>query len=127
MDFLELKKRFGSKFVKPIANSINVIDIVNAIGLCLSKIVVQFILNQTRHFIEAVAGDIDEQQNTFVSTELILFKIFSYAVKNYNDFTYHHLYKQKDDLMKGVAQYFKSFNPKPSHPEKNAKRSCRLS
>lgn len=124
VDFLELKKHFGSKFVKHIANSFNLIDILNVMGLHFSENVVQFILNQTSRFIETTVDDIDEQQNTFVTTEMVLFKMFSYAVNNFNDFTHDYLDAKRDDLIKGVTQYFQSFNPKPSDPDKVAKRSC---
>ncbi|KAI8123444.1 hypothetical protein CVS40_5846 [Lucilia cuprina] len=113
LNFLELTNHYGSKFVQHIANSNNLIDILNGMGVYFSASVVQFLLNQTRSFIETTVDEIDAQQNTFLTTEMILYKMFSFLVKNYKNYTYEFLDTKRDDIILGVAKYFKSLNPKP--------------
>ncbi|XP_037826805.1 uncharacterized protein LOC119614767 [Lucilia sericata] len=113
LNFLELTKHYGSKFVQHIANSNNLIDILNGMGVYFSATVVQFLLNQTRSFIETTVEEIDVQQNTFLTTEMILYKMFSFLIKNYKNYTYEFLDTKRDDILLGVAKYFESLNPKP--------------
>lgn len=88
----------------------------------------QLLLNQARQFIDTCADVIDKEQNTFLSTEMILFKMFSFAVKNYKDLSFEYLNKKRDELIQGVTKYFQSFNPKPNQLDidNGAKRSCEV-
>ncbi|XP_073840146.1 uncharacterized protein [Musca autumnalis] len=129
LNFIELMKFYGSKFVKHIANSNNLIDVLNGMAIYLSEAVIQLIFKQTRLFVDTYVDAIDEQQNTFLTTEMILYKMFSFAVKNYSDLSFEFLDNKRDELIQGVAQYFQSLNPKPpissaSESESGFKRSC---
>lgn len=120
-DLFELTKHYGLKFVQHIANAHNLIDILNGMGLYLSTTVVQFLLNQTKSFIETTVDMIDAQQNTFVTTEMVLYKMFLFTLKEYKNYTYEFLDMKRDDIILGVTNYFKSLNPKPI--DENAKRN----
>ncbi|XP_061389584.1 uncharacterized protein LOC133324760 [Musca vetustissima] len=131
LNFIELAKVYGSKFVKHIANSNNLIDVLNGMGIYFSEAVIQLIFNQTRLFVNTCVDVIDEQQNTFLTTEMILFKMFTFAVKNYTNLSYEYLDNKRDELIQGVAEYFQSLNPIPplsssssSDTESGSKRNC---
>lgn len=124
-DTMELSKHYGSKFVQHIANSYNFIDVLNGMGVYFSSAIVQMLLNQTRLFVETTVDAIDSKQNTFVTTEMVLYKMFSFTVKNYKNYSYEFLEKKKDDIQLSVTKYFQSLNPKPSDENAN-KRSCNV-
>lgn len=111
LNFTELTKYYGVKFVKHISNSQNLIDVLNGMGVYFSTTIVQFLLNQTRSFIETSAAVIDSQQNTFITTEMVLYKMFSFTLKNYKNLDYDFLDKKRDEMLLGVANYFLSLNP----------------
>lgn len=111
LNFTELTKYYGSIFVKHISNSQNLIDVLNGMGVYFSTTVVQFLLNQTRLFIETSAAVINSQQNTFITTEMVLYKMFSYTLKNYKNYTYDFLERKSDEMLLGVANNFLSLNP----------------
>ncbi|XP_019893754.1 uncharacterized protein LOC101895154 isoform X2 [Musca domestica] len=129
LNFIELAKVYGSKFVKHIANANSLMDVLNGMGIYFSEAVTQLIFNQARLFVDTCVDVIDEQQNTFLTTEMIIFKMFSFAVKNYKDLSYEYLDNKRDELIQGVTEYFQSFNPKPhqsslSETESGSKRAC---
>ncbi|XP_065361813.1 uncharacterized protein LOC135955390 [Calliphora vicina] len=115
----ELSKHYGLKFVQHISNSNNLLDVLNGMGVYFSATVVQFLLNQTRSFIETTVDAIDSQQSTFITTEMILYKMFSYTIKNYKNHTYEFLDMKRNDIMLGVTNFFKSLNPKPTTENAN--------
>lgn len=123
-NLIELSKHYGSKFVKHIVNSQNLIDILNSMGMYFSATAVQFLLNQTRTFIDTTVDAIDSQQNTFVTTEMILYKIFAYVIKHYKNYTYEFLDMKRDDILSGVTQFFKSLNPNATNNSK--KYNCNI-
>lgn len=129
LNFIELAKVYGSKFVKHIANANSLMDVLNGMGIYFSEAVTQLIFNQARLFVDTCVDVIDGQQNTFLTTEMIIFKMFSFAVKNYKDLSYEYLDNKRDELIQGVTEYFQSFNPKPhqsslSETESGSKRAC---
>ncbi|KAM7355381.1 uncharacterized protein ACRADG_001460 isoform 2-T2 [Cochliomyia hominivorax] len=125
-DLIELTKYYGTKFVQHIGNSNNFIDVLNGMGVYFSATVVQFLLNQTRSFIETTVEAIDSQQNCFITTEMVLYKIFSFSIKNYKNYTYEFLDKKRDDIILGVTKYFKSLNPISIDDENVMKYNCDL-
>ncbi|XP_075164256.1 uncharacterized protein LOC142236863 isoform X2 [Haematobia irritans] len=111
LDFGGLTKLFGIKFVHHIANKSSLIDVLNGMGHYFTEDIVQLLLDQTRHFIDNFVDEIDKQQNVFITTEMILFQMFSFVVKNYKDITFEYIDKNRDNLIECIRKYFEAFNP----------------
>ncbi|XP_013107001.2 uncharacterized protein LOC106086753 isoform X1 [Stomoxys calcitrans] len=111
LDINELTKVFGSKFVKHIGDASNLVDVLNGMGLYFSEAIIQLLFKQTHQFIDVCVDAIEKDQNIFITSEMVLYKMFSFVVKNYKDLSLDYLYGRRDDLIDGVRQYFESLNP----------------
>lgn len=123
LDTDQLSQWSGQKFVEHIGSRQNLIDILNTMGRYCPVSVVKLLLDQARQFIENGMDSVCEEQNIFLTTEWIVFKIFSHVVTKYSDITYEYLGNKRGDLMQGVTEYFHAFNSTPSRSNES-RRNC---
>ncbi|KAH8366092.1 hypothetical protein KR093_008991, partial [Drosophila rubida] len=114
-----LAKQFGPKFVKHISNWNNLLDVVLALGRYFSEQTVQVLMQLARSFLEQNVDRIECALKTFLSTEAVLYRILMECLVNYKDFTLELLEQSHEQILGGVATYFKSLDP-------NNTENCRM-
>ncbi|KAH8288271.1 hypothetical protein KR044_013071, partial [Drosophila immigrans] len=113
LDVRQLAEQFGLKFVQQIGNLASLMDVLEASSRYYSKQAVEFLLRLTRSFVEQQVEGIDRQLNTFVSTELVLYRILMHCINNYEHHAVDFLERRRQHILDVVGNYFESLQPDP--------------
>ncbi|XP_034490298.1 uncharacterized protein LOC117793946 [Drosophila innubila] len=120
----ELSTQFGLKFVQQIGNLASFMDVLDGMTRYLSDQATQLLLQLTRTFVEQNVDGIDRKLNTFVSTELVLYRILMHCITNYEHCTIDFLEQRRQDILDIVSKYFESLQPAPIKLKNCRKLKC---
>ncbi|KAH8395613.1 hypothetical protein KR222_003304, partial [Zaprionus bogoriensis] len=124
LDLEQLATQFGCKFVQHISNFGNFVDVVDGMSRYYSEKTMQLIMETTRKFVEQRVDFIDRSLNTFVSTELVLYRILMHCVNNYQNCADDMLEGCRQQIFDVLSKYFESLQPRPTGGADCQKRKC---
>ncbi|EDV95887.1 uncharacterized protein LOC6558374 [Drosophila grimshawi] len=107
----QLTSWLGSKFVQHIGNLGSLLDVLDALAKYFCVGSVELILQMACNFLEKHVDSIDRALHTFLSTEMVLYRILMQCVNNYENFTVEFLESQRDEILAIVSKYFQSMRP----------------
>ncbi|XP_062139740.1 uncharacterized protein LOC133848262 [Drosophila sulfurigaster albostrigata] len=122
LDVEQLAAQFGLKFVRQIGNLGSFMDVLDATSRYYSEQATQFLLRLTRTFMEQQVDGIDRRLNTFVSTELVLYRILMHCIKNYQQHAADFLERRRQHILDVVSNYFESLQPDPETEQSQSRR-----
>ncbi|TDG38600.1 hypothetical protein AWZ03_014979 [Drosophila navojoa] len=117
----QLASQLGVKFVQQIGNLASFTDVLDGLLRYYSDQAAQLLLQLTRNFIEQQADSIDRNLNTFVSTELVLYRILNHCIKNYESCAVDFLERRRFEIIDVISKYFQSLLPQPEHNSRRRK------
>lgn len=126
LDVTELANQFGLKFVQQIGNLASFMDVLDGMTRYFNEQAVQLLMHLTRKFVEQNVDSIDRTLNTFVSTELVLYRMLMHCVNNYENCAIEFLEKQRQDILDVISNYFESLQPAPINGKSSRKLKCNL-
>lgn len=113
VDIDQLTRQLGGKFVQHIGNLGSFSDVLSGLLRYFSDQASQLLLQLTRNFIEEHVDSIDRSLNTFVSTELVLYRMLNHCIKNYESCAVEFLERRRFEIVDMIAKYFQSLLPQP--------------
>ncbi|XP_017871909.1 PREDICTED: uncharacterized protein LOC108619691 [Drosophila arizonae] len=117
----QLASQLGVKFVQQIGNLASFNDVLDGLLRYYSNQAAQLLMQLTRNFIEQQADSIDRNLNTFVSTELVLYRILNHCVQNYESCAVDFLERRRFEIIDVISKYFQSLLPQPEHNSRRRK------
>ncbi|KAH8388089.1 hypothetical protein KR093_011615, partial [Drosophila rubida] len=126
LDVEQLSEQFGLKFVQQIGNLASFVDVLDAMSRYYSEKAVEFLLRLTRTFVEQQVDGIDRQLNTFVSTELVLYRMLMHCVNNYQKHAADFLERRRQHILDVVGNYFESLQPDPEEDGRSKRHKCNV-
>ncbi|KAM8720778.1 hypothetical protein ACLKA7_006767 [Drosophila subpalustris] len=120
----ELTSQFGNKFVQQIGNLGSFMDVLDGMTRYFSDQAAQLLMQLTRTFVEQNVDSIDRTLNTFVSTELVLYRMLMHCINNYEDCAVDFLERRRQDILDVIAKYFESLQPEPKDLKSCRKFKC---
>lgn len=126
LDPEKLATQFGGKFVEHISNFGSFVDVVDGMTKYYSDKAGQKLMEMTRNFVEQSIDSIDRNLNTFVSTELVLYRVLMHCVEKYQNCTEDVLESSRQQVLGVVGKYFESLQPQPGEEQSSQKRKCAI-
>lgn len=120
----ELTTQFGIKFVQQIGNLASFMDVLDGMTKYFSEQAAQLLMQLTRTFVEQNVESIDRTLNTFVSTELVLYRMLMHCINNYENCAVDFLEQRRQDILDIISKYFESLQPAPINSKSSRKLKC---
>ncbi|EDV92036.1 uncharacterized protein LOC6565663 [Drosophila grimshawi] len=124
LDLPALASQLGCKFVGQIGSLTSFMDVLDGMSRYFSEQAMQLLLQLTRTFVEQSVDGIDRTLNTFVSTELVLYRMLMHCINNYENCAVDFLEQHRHDILAVIGKYFKSLQPQPEPEQKCIRRKC---
>lgn len=126
LDPEKLATQFGGKFVEHISNFGSFVDVVDGMTKYYTEKAGQKLMEMTRSFVDQSVDNIDRKLNTFVSTELVLYRVLMHCVETYQNCTEDMLESSRQQILGVVGKYFESLQPQPGEEQNSQKRKCAI-
>lgn len=112
LNLVSLRKSCGPKFVEHIGHKSSLLDVLDALAKYFDGQSMQLLLQLARKFLDDNLDGIERGLNTFLSTELVLYRILMQCIDNYENLTLDFLLERKDEILSILTKYFESLRPK---------------
>lgn len=126
LDPEQLATQFGDKFVDHISNFGSFVDVVDGMSKYYSEKAGHALMEMTRNFVEQSVDSIDRKLNTFVSTELVLYRVMMHCVNNYPNCADDVLEQSRQQILGFVSKYFESLQPQPGKEQSSCRHKCTI-
>lgn len=126
LDPEQLATQFGGKFVDHISNFGSFVDVVDGMTKYYSEKAGHVLMDMTRSFVEQSVDNIDRKLNTFVSTELVLYRVMMHCVNNYPNCADEVLEQSRQQILGVISKYFESLQPQPGQQQGSCKQKCTI-
>ncbi|ALC48407.1 CG7730 [Drosophila busckii] len=120
-----LLQQFGQQFVQQIGHFSSFLDILEAMMRYFSDKALQLLLQLARSFVEQQVDTIDRHLHTFVSTELVLYRLLMHCVKNYEHCAVEFLEQRREEILNVITNHFAALQAAPSSARKYKCPECK--
>ncbi|XP_064536320.1 uncharacterized protein LOC135426916 [Drosophila montana] len=124
LDMQQLASQLGVKFVQQIGHLGSFTDVLDGLTRYFSEQAVQLLLQLTRTFVEHQVENIDRTLNTFVSTELVLYRMLMHCINSYENCAVDFLEQRRYEILDVIGKYFQSLQPEPASAQNCRRRKC---